>query len=191
MIERIVACLLVSGCIWLGLKGEILFPCERVDAVILAPDTLEIAGTYWFVNRGKVLAPVTIFYPYPIDSDLTYPSFSSVTRLRDMHTVKFDVMPTGIRWTMTLASMARDSFQVVYRQHVENGHGRYIVTSGMLWRRPLECADFSVKVPPQLTLAFWNFKCDTVEVRKDTLIYRCRYTPFVPNTDMQLKWVRK
>lgn len=169
-------------------SAGIIFQKERIDAVIRAPDTLEIRGTYWFVNEDVSATSAAIYYPFPIDSFSAYPHYITVARLPQKKPVHFDTLPEGIRWDIRFSAKARDSILVVYRQRVGRMQGRYIVTTAKLWGRPLQSADFSVTVPPGMILDYWSFMSDSTCSRNDTMVYRSHHSPFFPNADMLMRW---
>jgi hypothetical protein len=180
--------LLFTAVLFPSSSTGIMFQKERIDAVIRTVDTLEIRGIYWFVNEDASATSAAIYYPFPIDSFSAYPHYITVTRLPKKKPVRFDTLPEGIRWEMTLAAKGGDSVLVVYRQRIGRMQGRYIVTTAKLWGRPLQSAKFSVTVPPGLILDYWSYKYDTLYTHMDTLIYHSRYAPFSPEVDMLIRW---
>ena len=183
--------LFVSAAVSFSYSAGIMFQKERVDAVIRAPDMLEIRGTYWFVNKDTLPSSAALFYPFPIDSFSAYPHYLSVARLPDKKPLRFDTFSNGIRWPITLAVKGCDSIRVVYRQRVKRMQGRYIITTAKVWGRALSSAEFSVTVPPGMVLDYWSFIADTTFLRNDTLVYRYRRAPFSPEADMLLRWRNK
>jgi hypothetical protein len=183
--------LLVPAAIFPSYSAGIMFHKERVDAVVRAPDTLEIRGIYWFVNEDPTATSAAIYYPFPLDSLSAYPHFITVTRLPQKQPVRFDTLHEGIRWDMKFAAKAGDSIRVVYRQRVSRMQGRYIVTTAKLWGRPLRSADFSVTVPPGMILDHWSFVYDSTNSHNDTLIYYVHRSPFSPDADMLMQWRSK
>jgi hypothetical protein len=166
----------------------IFFPRERVDATICSKDTLQINGVYWFANKTNKAAATNIYFPFAIDSFSLFPHYIELTNLSAKKPVKFNALPKGIQWKLSLEAGAVDSFLVVYRQKTSNMSACYIVTSALMWGRPLETADFSVKVPSGIVLDYWSFRCDSVVTQKDTLIYNANYSPFSPVADMLMRW---
>jgi hypothetical protein len=166
----------------------IVFQKERVDAIILSPDTLEIRGIYWFVNEDASPTSAAVYYPFPIDSFSIFPHYITLARLFRKQPIRFDTLQEGIRWNMTLAAKSGDSVQVVYRQHVNRMQGRYIVTTAKLWGRPLQSAEFSVKVPAAINLDYWSYQYDTLDSHKDTIIYYFHRAPFSPDADILMRW---
>ena len=180
--------LLIIAAVFPSYCVGISFQKERVDAVICAPDTLEIRGIYWFVNEDATAISAAIYYPFPIDSVSAYPHYITVARLPRKQPIRFDTLPDGIRWDMHLKGKCGDSVLVVYRQLNSRMQGRYIVTTARLWGKPLRSAEFSIAVPPGIILDYWSFQYDSIDSHRDTLIYRSRHAPFSPDVDMLMRW---
>ncbi|MBN1577259.1 MAG: hypothetical protein JW913_11945 [Chitinispirillaceae bacterium] len=183
----------LTGCLLLlaangPVSAGIVFQRESVDALISACDTLEIRGTYIFVNDDSASASTTIFYPFPVDSALEYPHYISCFNLSEKRPVKYLRKHDGINWNMAIAPRAADSVRVIYRQKTRRPQGRYILTTTRYWAKPLEVADFSVTTAEPATLEYWSFQYDSLSVKKDRITYHARKLRFYPDEDMLLRW---
>ena len=181
----------LTFCMFAGTTANasgIMFFKERIDAIIRAQDTMEIRGVYWFINEDKSALSISIYYPFPVDSFSAYPHMIELERLPTNQPIPFDTLREGIRWRMKIESQAVDSVRVIYRQRVNHLRGKYIVTTAKHWGRPLQSADFSVSIPPQLSLDYWSFQYDSLSQKGDTIIYHRHSAPFSPDADMLMRW---
>ena len=166
----------------------ISFRKESITASIVACDTLEIRGIYYFCNSDSLPASTTIYYPFPVDSTLVYPHYIEVVRLADRLPVSFLQKTEGITWKQKVPSRFTDSVRVVYRQRVRHRCGRYILTTTQYWKKPLERAEFTVISAAGITLDFWTFQADSVRMQNGRLVYHSHQKNFLPESDMLLEW---
>ncbi len=166
----------------------IFFRRERIEATVIACDTLKIKGTYFFENTDSLSHTTSIYYPFPVDSILAYPHFIELIRSSGKLDTTFAKVTKGIRWRMTVGAGETDSIVVTYMQKTTTAQGRYILTTTKFWGKPLKDATFTVAVPDGITLAFWSFTSDTVFTRNDALVYSTRRSDFLPGEDMVLRW---
>jgi hypothetical protein len=175
---------LTCNCIIAG----IIFQKESIVAVITACNTLEIQGTYYFLNNDTSTMSTVIYYPFPVDSSLLYPHYISVVRLSNHEKISYIQKQEGISWYQITPPGSTDSIQVTYRQKTRKTNGRYILTTTQDWQRPLEQAAFTVITPDNITLSYWSFQYDSVSMRNGRMYYYSFQKNFFPNSDMLLKW---
>jgi hypothetical protein len=135
----------------------ISFKRERIETTIVACDTLEIRGTYFFENIDSLPHTTSIYYPFPVDSILAYPHYIELKRSSGESDTRYIKVKKGMRWRMTVGAGETDSVVVTYRQKTTAAQGRYILTTTKYWGKPLKSAAFTVAVPDGITLAFWSF----------------------------------
>jgi hypothetical protein len=169
-------------------NSEISFKKESIAVRINGCDTLEIVADYYFSNTDTTEASTMIYYPFPIDSIDFYPHYITVSHLKDGKSVRYVQKDDGVTWDLKVNRLSIDSIRVVYRQRVSERKGRYILTTTKYWKKPLEQADFSVSVPEHITLNYWSFQFDSVNIQNENTIYRARKIAFLPDADMMLEW---
>jgi hypothetical protein len=167
---------------------ELSFLKEDITFTICAPDTIEILGIYWFSNTGDESVTTTIFYPFPLDSNAAFPHYIDVKRYDSRKAIAYRQLTNGIEWRQTVPARGLDSVLVVYRQKVKKGIGQYIVSTTKLWDKPLQKADFKVRVPPNTLMTFWTFQTDSMCTNNDTLIYYSQFKSFMPDEEMNVRW---
>jgi hypothetical protein len=169
-------------------RRGISFNHERIEATVIACDTLEIRGTYFFENTDSLKHTTSIYYPFPVDSIHDYPFFIELKRSSGKIDSSYVAVEKGIRWRMSVGAGEIDSIVVTYRQKTDGARGRYILTTTRFWGKPLEHAAFTVTVPDRITLTYWSFTSDTLYTRKGRLVYSAQRTDFLPGEDMLMKW---
>ncbi|HMA65898.1 MAG: hypothetical protein ACM31E_04230 [Fibrobacterota bacterium] len=164
------------------------FAKENITAVIVASDTIEIRGMYWFGNNSAQSVSTMIYYPFPIDSNASYPCRVNVYKGDMSAIIPHKKGHSGIDWPMTIKPQSTDSIYVKYVQKVKPGYGCYIVSTTKQWTKPLQVADFRVLVPSDWTLSYWSFAADSIRPKGDTLTYFARYYNFFPDSEMFFRW---
>jgi hypothetical protein len=170
------------------LSAGIVFQREKITALILACDTLEVQGIYFFANSDTSLASTDIYYPFPVDSALMYPHYIKAVNMSDRHLISYVKKLEGITWNLTMPPHTADSIRIIYRQKALKPSGRYILTTTQYWKKPLEQGDFSVITQGNIVLAYWSFLSDSVSMHNGRIIYRSRQKEFFPAADMMLEW---
>lgn len=161
---------------------------EEVTFTICAPDTIEVQGKYWFINRNDDSVSTSIFYPFPLGVNSCFPHRIAVNRFNKPKAVPFHSMPDGIGWRLDLSAHSVDSVCVEYRQRVKRGVGEYIVSTTKLWKLPLQKADFKIRVPTFMTLSYWSFMADSLYTSGDTVTYYAHFDSFFPDSEMVVRW---
>ena len=161
---------------------------ENITFTICAQDTIEVHGIYWFSNTGDDSISTYITYPFPIDSNAAYPYYIVVAQSDTHKTVAYQKFSRGISWRQSVPARGFDSVSVVYRQKVKKGCGQYIVSTTKLWGKPLQKANFTVRVPRRITMIFWTFQADSVTTTNDTILYHSYFNSFLPDGEMEVHW---
>lgn len=183
--------ILLSVTVFAGVKenaGSILFERERIDAVLLSCDTLEISGIYYFSNIDSSAKTMSIFYPFPIDSFHIYPHFIRLVAMSKKQDTSYSMLSGGIGFNISVGPGKTDSIKIIYRQKIHHGQGRYILTTTKYWNKPFERADYSITFPLQITLNYWSFQFDSLAQNKDNITYFAHRKLFMPTEDMIMKW---
>jgi hypothetical protein len=164
------------------------FNKEYIKVKIIAPDTIEVQGMYWFVNTGADNTETVIYYPFPVDTTSLYPHAIELQNGDKSKSIVYQKLPKGIEWNMSFPIHGNDSVFVMYRQKVKKGSGYYIVSTTKCWDRPLKTADFTILVPKMFTLTFWTFTADSLQMKNDMLVYNSHFESFYPDGEMYLRW---
>jgi hypothetical protein len=172
-------------------ERPIHFDSETVRLYVLG-DSLEVRGLYHFDCGGATAAPVSMAYPYPVDS-----------LLGSVRALTFECRPVGGDWRplehvdvprkmvsfWSLPPCSGDGLEVkaVYRQALLAQYARYTVTTALGWGRPLRSAVFEIHLPDGATPVEFSLPFEAVD-SEEGLFYRYEATDFTPDRDITVTW---
>ncbi|MBD3392364.1 MAG: DUF4424 domain-containing protein [Chitinivibrionales bacterium] len=171
--------------------GPLSFDSEKIIVRLVALDTIEVSGTYVFSHSARKPRTYPVFYPFPVDSTMMYPCSVSVAQGDSAVEFTAHKRGNGIRIPAAFErGQAACTLTVFYRQHVESGKGRYILTTTSRWNKPLRHAAFEVQIPAGMLLTYMSYKCDST-VRTDSITtHHFQRKNFQPERDLDLSWRR-
>ncbi len=176
--------LIISLC-----SAGIVFKKEKITVTIVACDTIEVQGIYYFSNDDSLPMSTIIDYPFPVDSVLGFPHFISVIHLANHQNLTFEKKNMWIIWDQFIPPRTTDSIEVTYRQKTLKHCGTYILSTTQNWNRPLEQADFKIITPANIILHYWSFQTDSVKMDDGCLEYNSFKKNFLPESDMLFEWI--
>ena len=71
--------------------------------------------------------------------------------------------------------------RISYVQLIPNHKAKYILTSTKAWKKPLEKADFTLKIPIDIKIDSLSFDADSLLFFKDYLLYKWEFKDFMPD----------
>ena len=77
---------------------------------------------------------------------------------------------------------------VVYKQHVRNCKGKYILLTTHAWGEPLHDSHYSVTISSSLTLTYLSYVCDSIKSGNHGLTYYFYRDNFLPDRDIDVSW---
>lgn len=169
--------------------SPVRFVRERV-VVEVAEDHTRVVGTYVFRNTSDGPRDEPMFCPFPIDRGHLYPSQVEVEEQRgdSLAPLGFASRDMGVAWRLWLDAGEERVVRVEYTQRTLARRAVYIVTTTKLWRRPIERAEFEVRVPAALRGVRLSFEPDRVESAGDTVLYLMTREQFMPDEDLVVTW---
>lgn len=185
LIPIVVALFFITG---VSSRADILFWEEKIDITLIASDTVEVEGTYWFKNRAEAELTTKVFYPFPQDSTLPYPFYISVLDGDRQQALTFDTVSDGITFSVTLKEAVTDSFFVIYRQTPLTNRFTYILTTTQLWKKPLHRAQFVITVPRNYSVTYLSYSSDIVTTENNHTKFEFLRENFMPVKDLILEW---
>ncbi|MBN1127753.1 MAG: DUF4424 family protein [Chitinispirillaceae bacterium] len=168
--------------------ADVRFLSETIAITILPPDTLIVHGEYCFTTEDSATIPYSLYYPFPVDSVSSFPFFISVVDKKSASIIKYNDNPQGILFNFPVTGGDTAIITVTYKQRVKQQTGRYILTTTANWGEPLEQGRYSVRIPSRCTLSHLSYVCDSVERKKNHLVYRFEKTDFMPVRDLTFIW---
>jgi hypothetical protein len=148
-----------------------------------------VEGYYWFSNATDNNREKLIFYPFGnttnseiIDSigvfNLTQSTPQYISR-RTKH---------GIYFLVSLAARDTVVYRVTYRQKIIHDSVRYILKSTQQWGKPLESAEYTVRVHPPFEIQSFTYQPDTLYYIQGEKIYYWKRKNFMPHDDFVLHY---
>jgi len=165
---------------------------ERIDIAILAEDTFRVAGQYVFKNKKNANSTFNIFYPFPVDSTIDFPTTTGVyfhnagTNLafRKIRNANYN----GITFRVPFKSLEICTVTVTYKQHVNKPEGIYILTTTQHWKKPLAHAAFFIKLPGHFQLRECTYPIATTTHGDNSTTHFFERTDFMPEKDLGFCW---
>lgn len=169
-------------------NGAVLFVKETIAVSIVADDTLQVRGTYWFGASDSAMSETRLYYPFPVDTLSNYPFFIDIRDAPSSRAIAFAKQEQGVSFFIAVKPGDTTSVMVLYRQKVRNREGRYILTTTANWGRPLVDSRYSVRIPATLTLAYMSYECDSVSKVGKFNVYSFFKKQFMPDRDLFFRW---
>jgi hypothetical protein len=171
------------------LSQEVEFFKENISFQ-LTRETFFIDGYYWFSNPSDKNAEKIIFYPFGnttsmevIDSIEVF----NMTKRFVQHVSKRT--EGGIYFIATLAARDTVVYRVMYRQKLIYDSVRYILRSTRQWGKPLESAEFTLRVRSPIDMLSCTYRPDTLYSIQGEKIYYWKMKNFLPDYDLVFHYI--
>jgi hypothetical protein len=174
-----------------AIAGDIRFWKETIAMEIPSPDTLVVKGTYLFTSKNGSPGQYTLYYPFPLDSFMDYPSSISVTSKDGKKQIPFLREKEGVDFTVQIPKTGACTTMVVYKQHVRQYKGKYILLTTHAWGEPLHDSHYSVMISPLLTLTYLSYVSDSIKSGDRGLTYYFYRDNFLPDRDIEVSWKKE
>jgi hypothetical protein len=117
---------------------------DEIIRVVLDPPLMRVEALYTFLNPREQALNATLFYPFPLGTELDYPTDIKVEGAR------FKRAEGGLLWRLRAGPAERVTVEVSYTQRCKGRLARYILTSTSFWNRALESGRYRVDWPSSL-----------------------------------------
>jgi hypothetical protein len=162
------------------------------EYVVIEPSeyACRVNGLYYMRNLTDRPLELGIEYPFPVGGPNKYPFQIFVDDVTDEGETPMGFIPEAdaVRFTLRFEPEQERAFRVRYAQQVKGGRATYIVTTTKRWQRPIERAEFEIRIPAELQNPTISMEPDRVEVRGDTTFYYVLETDFYPDEDIIVSW---
>ena len=174
--------MILTGVLLLSLFLGVPYSFES-ESIVVTLDSARIAveGEYTFRNITGEKVEAYLYYPFPLDS-CDYPDEIVVEN------ADFSFAPEGIRLSFPIEPEGRKCIKIRYVQRLKSTYARYILRSTRSWGRPLEEAYYSVSMPRIWRKIYISIPLDRVEVKGRRRIFFGKFSDFMPETDLIVKW---
>ena len=165
---------------------------SEVVRLFVAEDSLEVEGIYRLLCRRTNTPYASLFYPYPADS-LLGGARTVLLECRSpgdpWQTLPFEEIPArhAARWRIPLDLGPELEVRTLYRQALNSGYARYIVTTTQAWGRPLRHARFEIYLPTGAEPQRFSFPFERQEA-DGKVFYLYEAEDFLPDRDIVVEW---
>lgn len=187
----------LSFFLFLSLHAQPLqFAREQIEVEVRGGECI-LNGTYYFRNNGHSPLRAALYYPFVITPELPFPDSIQITDRRSGQAVQFSSAANGIYFPVSIPPQDTAIYRVCYRQKTPSGKMEYILTSTQKWKRPLEAADFIIRIPPEYQLISLSHAFDRVvpdstgEKDGQRMTYLIHKENFMPQTNLIIQWERR
>lgn len=176
---------------WDSLAGQALqFYGEKIEISILGDNAL-VTGVYYFKNNTKKIIRRTLYYPFVINQDLSWPDTISVYQISEKKSLTFRNAKEGILFTLQVPADSTVIYKVKYRQRTPNRKMEYILTTTQKWGRPLVFAEYSVILPEKFELLDISLAPDSRQTINHKQIIKINRQNYLPTKNLILFWKKE
>ena len=172
-----------------GFSNIPIFEKEVIEIDILE-DQCVTTGSYYFKNHSEQPINRVLFYPFPVDSNISYPDSIVVFNPQNKE-VPFSKTNNGIFFKINITSGSTECYIVKFYQQTSNKKYEYILSTTQFWKRPLASADFVITIPNILSLEYISLHYNRIEELKEGKKYFIHRNNFYPTENLIMEWVRK
>ncbi|MHC1708498.1 MAG: hypothetical protein AB9842_13390 [Bacteroidales bacterium] len=151
----------------------------------LSEKHITVEGYYYFYNTLSDTGNLMLFYPFPLSRLYGKVDSIEVVSLPELKEVPYAVTKEGIAFPVTVNPYYAKKYKVKYRQKLLSNKAEYILLTTQQWRRPLEQANYSLMVSPEIFIDSMNYKTDTAYVLNNVKNYSWHKKGFVPDRDIE------
>lgn len=191
--EPLLAGVLAAGviCFFSGRFTTVRFDRERIE-VQVAPGSIQVKGLYHYANASWLPAALTLRVPFPIDSDHPQPDWFALYESSEDGRAGAEIPPVvrGSNVSFRLIFRPREAkwIRLDYIQPRRVDRGRYLLTTTKPWRRPMERADYILRLPRDCVLISSNYAVSPAPPSGDGQAFTFSRTNFFPNQDWEFAW---
>jgi len=181
-----------SGAETAGTSGEAPPVHFYQEYVIIEPSArgCRVDGLYFMRNLSDRPLEMVVEYPFPVGGPFNYPYQIFIDDVSDEgeQSIGFVQTEESVTFTLRFEPEGERRFRARYAQQVRGGRATYIVTTTRRWERPIDLAEFEIRIPPDLENATISLEPDRTESRRDTTVYFISRTDFYPEENIVIRW---
>jgi hypothetical protein len=178
------ALLLISGTASAGEAAVHL--CREEVSITLEANAVIFESLYCFENQSSSPCSQAFFYEFPLDSLHLFPDTVSV--VYGFLDLDFQQATNGISFAIQMPGECCASVRISYRQGCLEPTFCYTPKTIKSWNKPIEEADFEVRVPSGIHLESISYEMHEVSEIEGFKIHRFTCTNCLPSEDLCLRW---
>jgi hypothetical protein len=169
---------------------NVVFSREKIELDIKNQQCC-LRGTYYFQNRSAMVSERMIYYPFSVNYNLAPPDTIVVTDMSRHKSINFSGSEQGILFPLVIPAKGESAYRVIYCQNTPQQKMEYILTSTHFWNRPLDQAEFIIKLAADLQLKYLSISWDSTRVSQETIYYYKTRYHFMPDSNLVVEWTRR
>jgi hypothetical protein len=173
-----------------ALSAPLRFTRETIE-ITLDRGGCEITGVYHFRNPAAAPVATRLYYPFVVNPGFPYPDSIAVTNLITGEEVAYTRGERGVFFRIHVPPEDSAAYGVRYWQRAPLHEARYILTTTAHWKRPLEEAEYVVKIPGTCRLTFASLGWDQIREARGYQTCVLRRRDFTPEADLVVRWEEK
>lgn len=174
-----------------GYFTTIRFDRERIE-VQVARGRIQVRCLYHFTNASRLPAVVTLRVPFPVDRDHLQPEVLTLCEAaedgRELAEIPLLMRGGDVAFRLIFRPRQEKWIRVDYAQGTRVANGRYILTTTRTWRRPIERADYVLRLPRNFELASSNYPVSLAPAPGPWKVYSFSKSNFYPGQDWEFVW---
>ncbi len=173
-----------------GYFTTVQFDRERIE-VRVAKDRIQVKGFYHYANASRLPAVLTLKIPFPVDRGHPQPEWYALCEADERGRAVAEIAPVvrGNDISIRLIFGPREAkwIKLEYAQPALAPNGRYLLTTTRAWRRPIDQADFVLRLPHNFSLRGSSYPV-AASREGSWKTYAFSKTSFFPAQDWVFAW---
>ncbi len=169
---------------------SIQFYQEKIE-IEINDDYCSISGIYYFRNNNSQDIRQTLYYPFVINDEMSFPHHIEVTNLSNSKTVLYRSSDKGVYFPINVIADSIAIYKVIYHQKTNANKIEYILTTTQKWGIPFEVAEYIIKIPENYKIKSMSIEPDTIEIKDNKKILTSNKTNYMPTTNFTINWEDK
>jgi hypothetical protein len=169
------------------LPQSLHFMQEEIE-ITIGKENCIVKGKYYFSNPGLDALNRAIYYPFYIDDSTLYPDSITVTDATKNERINFAKVNKGVTFAIHLDPESVAIIEVTYLQKTLAKKMEYILTTTRKWGKPLEAAEFLIKIPAFYQLKYISLEYDRMIKEHGFCIYKIARKEFYPDQNLIISW---
>lgn len=174
-----------------GYFTTVRFDRERIE-VQVERGQIQVQGLYHFTNASWLPAVVRLRVPFPVDRDHLQPEVLTLCEAAEDGRELAEIRPLmrGGDVMLRLVFRPRQAkwLRVDYAQRTRVANGCYLLTTTRTWRRPMQRADYVLRLPRDFELASSNYPVSLALAPGQWKVYSFSKTNFYPGQEWEFAW---
>jgi len=174
-----------------GYFTTVRFDRERIE-VQADRGRIYVRGLYHYSNTSRLPAVLTLRVPFPVDSDHPQPDWFTLCKSGEDGRAGEEIVPVvrgkDVSFRLTFRPYETKWILLEYSQPSHVPRGRYLLTTTRPWRRPIERADYVLRLPREFSLLSSNYPVRSEPAAGAWQAFTFSKTDFFPGQDWEFAW---